>query len=331
MRDWYLQQDAVGIAASIAAGEVSAADVLEVAIGLAEESNEVLNAVTMWYVERARSTAATNPTGPFGGVPFLLKDLFAPMEGLSSTDGTRLYPPPTYLYDSELVQRFKAAGFVIFGRSAAPEFGLVSTTETQRNGATVNPWNHGHSAGGSSGGAAAAVAARVLPLAHASDGGGSIRIPASNCGLFGLKPTRATVSSGPDLGEGWSGMSTAGAVSRTVRDSAAMLDVIRGNAPGDPYMAPVFERPLLEEVTREPEPLRIGMVSSPFTDVRVEPGCTAALQGAAMLLDGLGHAVDEHDPVLGDDTWEVARPLVGVHTMRLLEDVGALRGSRLNS
>jgi amidase len=330
MRDWYLQQDAVGIAGAIKTGEVRAVEVFDTAVGLAEQANESLNAITVWDLERARAALDHLPDGPLTGVPFLLKDLYTPMEGLPSTDGTRLYPPAMPLYDSELVRRFKAAGLVIFGRSAAPEFGLVSTTETQRHGATANPWSHEHSAGGSSGGAAAMVAARVLPVAHASDGGGSIRIPASNCGVFGLKPTRASVSAGPDFGEGWSGMSSAGVVSRSVRDSAAVLDAICGNAPGDPYAAPAVRRPFLEEVAVEPEPLRIGMVTTPFTEVPVEAACIAGLQGAALLLDGLGHAVDEHEPALGDDPWEVARPLVGVHTLRLLEDVGALRGSRVH-
>lgn len=329
MRDWYLQQDAVGLAAALASGEVSAPEVFDTAVALAEEANGDLNAITVWDVERARAGLDDLPAGPFAGVPFLLKDLFTPMEGLPSTDGTRLYPPAMPLYDSELVRRFKAAGLVVFGRTASPEFGLVSTTETQRNGATRNPWDHDHSPGGSSGGAAAAVAARVLPVAHASDGGGSIRIPAANCGIFGLKPTRASVSAGPDIGEGWSGMSTAGAVSRSVRDSAALLDAIRGNAPGDPYTAPAVERPFLDEVASDPVPLRIGMVSAPFTDVPVEGPCVAGLQGAALLLDELGHHVDEHTPSLGDDVWEVARLLVAVHTLRLLEDVGELRGARV--
>lgn len=331
MREWYQQQDALGLAAAIAAGEVSAPEVLDVAIGLAEEVNGSLGAVTVWDVERARARAAEEPSGTFGGVPFLLKDLFTPMEGLPSTDGTRLYEPTAYPSDSEFVTRCKEAGFVVFGRSAASEFGLSTTTETLRHPATRNPWNPGHSSGGSSGGAAAAVAARVLPVAHASDGGGSIRVPASNCGLFGLKASRASVSAGPDLGEGWSGMSIAGSVSRSVRDAAAFLDAVRGNAPGDPYSAPHFERPLLDEVDRDPAPLRVAMVGEPLTDVVVEPTCTAALQGAALLLDGLGHEVDEHVPALEDDVWEVARLLVGVHTLRLLEDVGALRGSRVRS
>ncbi len=331
MRDWYRQQDAVGLAAAIASGDVSSREVLDCAIELAEEVNPALNAITVWDVDRARASADASRSGPFGGVPFLLKDLYTPMVGLPSTDGTRLYEPATPLYDSEFVARCTAAGLVVFGRTASPEFGISTTTETVRHGATRNPWNPKHSSGGSSGGAAAAVSAGVVPLAHASDGAGSIRIPAANCGLFGLKPSRARVSSAPDLGEGWSGMSIAGSVSRSVRDSAAFLDAVSGSVPGDPYATPTGERPFLEEVGQDPEPLKIGMVSEPFTAAVVDPTCMAALQGAAMLLDGLGHEVEEHEPSLGEDTWELARVLVSVHVLRLLEDVGALRGAKVRA
>ncbi len=329
MREAYLSHDGVGLAALVRDGEVSASELLETAIGVAEEWNDVLNAVTVWDVDRARAAAARAPRGPFGGVPFLLKDLYSPMKGLPSTDGTRLYPPVAPTYDAEIVSRFKAAGLVVFGRTASPEFGLTTTTESARHGPTRNPWDPEYSAGGSSGGAAAMVAVGAVPVAHASDGGGSIRVPASNCGIFGLKPSRARVPAGPDVGEGWSGMAIAGCVSRTVRDSAAMLDVVSGPAPGDPYSIAPPERPFLAEVGRDPGQLRIALVTAPFLDVEVDPTCLAAVQGAAVLCNDLGHVVEEATIDLGGRLGRL-RPVIAVHTLRLLEDVGWLRGSQVH-
>lgn len=326
MRELYRSHDGIGLAGLVQSGEVSASELLETALAIAEEHNGLLNAITVWDVERARETAAGFLEGPFQGVPFLLKDLFSPMEGLASTDGTRLYVGAAPTYDAELVRRFKAAGFVIFGRTASPEFGLTTTTESERHGPTRNPWNLAYSAGGSSGGAAAMVAVGAVPLAHASDGGGSIRVPAANCGVFGLKPSRARISSGPDVGEGWSGMSTPGCVSRSVRDSAALLDAVSGPAPGDPYIAPPPQRPYLEEVERDPGRLRVGMVTRPFFDVDVDVECLEAVRAAGLLCEGLGHDVRTLTIDLGDDP-EAIRSIVAVHTLRLLEDVGYLRGS----
>lgn len=326
MRELYQSYDGLGLAELVRKGEVSALELLDTAIELAEEQNERLNAITVWDIDRARRKAANPVDGPFMGVPFLLKDLFAPMDGLASTDGTRLYDAVKPIYDAEVVSRFKASGVVVFGRAASPEFGLTTTTESARHGATRNPWNTEFSTGGSSGGSAAMVASRVVPLAHASDGGGSIRVPASNCGIFGLKPSRARVSSAPDFGEGWSGLSTAGVVSRTVRDSAAMLDVIAGSVPGDPYVIGRPGRSFLKEVDETPGRLRVAMVSDPFNDVPVDPTCMAALQGAAIHLDSLGHEVDELLIELDDEITELARPLVEVHTLRMLEDFGEMRG-----
>ncbi len=326
MRDVYRSNDGVGLAELVRSGEVSASELLEEAIRIAEDRNPDLNAVTVWDVERARAVAAHPPEGPLQGVPFLVKDLFIPVAGLESTDGTRLYPPVRAAHDAEMVKRFKAAGLVIFGRSASPEFGLTTTTESTRNGATKNPWNHAYSAGGSSGGAAAMVAVGAVPIAHASDGGGSIRIPASNCGIFGLKPSRARLSGAPDIGEGWSGMSIGGCVSRSVRDSAALLDAIAGPAPGDPYLLPAPERPYREEVERDPGALRIAMVAQPFYDVVVDPTCIGAVQGAAILCDGLGHEVEEVAIDVVDDM-DLVQDIIAVHVLRLLEDVGTMRGS----
>ncbi len=326
MRELYRSHDGVGLAGLVRSGEVAASELLETALALAEEHNDLLNAITVWDVERARETAAGFLDGPFRGVPFLLKDLFSPMAGLASTDGTGLYVGATPTYDAELVRRFKAAGLVIFGRTASPEFGLTTTTESVRHGPTRNPWSPEYSAGGSSGGAAAMVAVGAVPLAHASDGGGSIRIPASNCGIFGMKPSRARISSGPDIGEGWSGMSTPGCVSRSVRDSAALLDVVSGPAPGDPYIAPPPRRPYLEEVERDPGRLRVGLVTHPFFDCEVDIECLDAVRAAGLLCERLGHDVQSLLIDVGDDP-EAIRSIVAVHTLRLLEDVGHLRGS----
>src|SRR6185503_2701545 len=197
------------------------------------------------------------PSGPFTGVPYLLKDLGIYYTGFRTTAGCRFNADYVADHDSELTRRYKEAGLVIFGKSASPEFGLTTSTESTLFGATRNPWNLERVAGGSSGGAAAAVAAGIVPAAHATDGGGSIRIPASCCGLFGMKPTRARVSLAPDAGEGWSGLSCAHAVSRSVRDSAALLDVAAGPVAGDPYWAPPPAGTFLSEVGQPPGKLRI--------------------------------------------------------------------------
>ena len=196
-------------------------------------------------------------------------------------------------HDSEIVSRYKRAGLVIFGKSASPELGLTSTTESQLFGETRNPWALGRTSGGSSGGASSAVAGGIVPAANASDGGGSIRIPASCCGLFGLKPTRGRTPMGPDLGEGWSGLSCVHAVTRSVRDNAALLDAVHGADRGAPYRAPEPERPYLEEVGREPGPLRIAVQRTPWNVCEMHPDCDTAIDDAAGLLAGLGHDVED--------------------------------------
>ncbi len=252
----YQDYDALGLAGLVRAGQAAPQELLDEALDRIEASNATLNAVTIHAEDQARrAIEAGLPQGPFTGVPMLLKDLYQPCAGLPVTNGSRFSDPAPASYDGNLAARYKRAGLVIFGRTNSPEFGLTTTTESRRHGAARNPWNPDYSTGGSSGGAAAAVAAGILPAAQASDGGGSIRIPASCCGLFGLKPTRGRVSLAPDAGEGWNGLAVAHGVTRSVRDSAALLDVAAGPMPGDPYWAEPPSR-RRGPSSRRPAPIR---------------------------------------------------------------------------
>lgn len=288
----YEKWDALDIRDRVAARDVSAAEVLEAAIGLAESRNPKLNAIVQPMYESAREVAASGPAGPLAGVPFLIKDL-AFVEGVRCSMGSRLWADFVPDHDADLVRRYRDAGLVIFGKTNTPEVGLAATTESVFLGPCHNPWDLDRTTGGSSGGAAAAVAAGILPVAHATDGGGSIRIPASCCGLVGLKPTRARTPLGPDVGEGWGSMATAHVVSRTVRDSAAFLDVSHGAAPGDPYHPPHFEGSFLDASERAPGPLRIAIDLTPINRSVVHPACIDGVQKAARLCEALGHHVEE--------------------------------------
>lgn len=293
IHDAYRSTDAIGLAEKLRAGELKPSELLEVAIERAERVNPTINAIVIpMYEEARRAVQAGLPEGPFSGVPFLLKDLHLLYTGVRTTYGSRLFADNVADHDSELTARYKRAGLVVFGKSASPEYGITTSTESTLFGKTRNPWSLEHTAGGSSGGAAAAVAAGIVPAAHASDGGGSIRIPASCCGLYGLKPTRARIPAGPDVGEGWSGMSANHVVSRSVRDSAALLDATHGPALGDPYFAPPPERPFLEEVGTEPGKLRIALQTQAFNAAVTHPDCVAAAEDAAALCASLGHEVE---------------------------------------
>jgi amidase len=297
--DEYENQDALGLTAWVRAGEVSPQELLEAAVARVEARNPALNAVVIRAFEEGRKAIESGlPDGPFRGVPWLLKDLHAAWAGVRLTSGSRFFADNVSDYDTELTARYRRAGLVLFGRTASPEFGLTSTTESVLYGATRNPWNRALSAGGSSGGAAAAVAAGIVPAAHGTDGGGSIRVPASCCGLFGMKPTRARVPSGPRLGEGWSGMSVQHALSRSVRDSAALLDVAAGPELGDPYCAPPVARPFLAEVGVAPGRLRIALQTSAFNGAEVSSDCVDSARDAAVLCQSLGHEVEEAELVV---------------------------------
>ncbi len=291
----YRALDATGLAALVRSGEADPLELLEIAIARTREVNPLINAVVAEHFELARQAVAAGlPGGPFRGVPYLLKDLGVALAGTITTHGSRFFSAgPAAPEDDTLVQRLKSAGLVIFGKTLSPEFGSSPSSEGLLFGATRNPWNLELSAGGSSGGAAAAVAAGIIPAAHASDGGGSIRIPASACGLFGLKPTRGRVPMGPAIYESRNGLAAQHAVTRSVRDSAALLDAEAGAAAGDPYGAPAQQRPYLEEVERDPGRLRIALLRQPPQPVPVDSECLAALEDTARLCAQLGHQVEE--------------------------------------
>jgi amidase len=306
--------DAVGLADLVRKKEVSARELLDEAIARTAKVDPHINAVVVKHYDYAeRQIDKGLPEGPFTGVPFLLKDLEL-LEGTRTTSGARIYKDNIADHTGTLAQRFLATGVAIFGKSSTPEFGLMPTTEPRLFGPTRNPWNLAHSSGGSSGGAAAAVAARILPVAHASDGGGSIRIPASASGVFGLKPTRARNPIGPDRGEGWGGFSCGHVVSISVRDSAAMLDAIHGPEPSSPYVAPPPERPYAEEVNRDPGRLRIAFSDkSPYGDT-IDPEIAAAVRDVAGLLAKLGHHIEERAPGLAADPAQVMATIAGAST-----------------
>jgi len=295
--DDYSRYDAVGLAELLRRKEVSAEELVRTALDAIARVNPKLNAVIDVREADARAALKAGvPEGPFSGVPFLVKDLVLHAAGVPTDLGSRLAKGMVFPHDSTLAERFRKAGLVVLGRTNTPEFGNNATTEPVLHGPTRNPWNTERSPGGSSGGSAAAVAAGIVPVAHANDGGGSIRIPAAHCGVFGLKPTRGRSSIGPDAGEALNGMGVEHVVSRTVRDSAAMLDATHGPAVGDPYHAPPPQRPYLEEVRRKPGRLRIAVAREAFSGVPVSPDCVAAVDATAKLCAELGHEVVEATP-----------------------------------
>ena len=289
--------DALGLAALVARREVSAAEVLEAALERADARNPRLNALVARFDDEARARAVGPlPPGPLSGVPFLLKDLLTAWKGHPMSAGSRLGAGHVPDHDSELVRRLEAAGLLLFGLTNAPELGIMAHTEPVLHGPCRNPWDPAHTPGGSSGGAGAAVAARIVPAAHANDGGGSIRIPASHGGLFGLKPTRGRISLGPDFGESWLGFVSEGVISRSVRDTAALLDLLSGHAPGDPFHLAPPARPFLEEVGAPPGRLRVAFTTRSLFGHATSPEAVAAVEDAARLLASLGHEVVEAHP-----------------------------------
>ena len=290
----YEDHDALGLAECVKRREISAEALLEAAIERTESRDGVVGAVVIRMFDEARKAVRAGlPEGPFEGVPFLLKDLHLAWPGVVLSNGSNLFADHVPKVESELVARYRRAGLVVFGKSHSSEFGLTTSSETRLYGQTKNPWDLERTAGGSSGGASAAVAAGIIPLANASDGGGSIRIPASCCGLFGMKPTRGRTPMGPMSGEGWAGMSAVHAVSRSVRDSAALLDATAGPDLGAPYAAQPPERPFLEEVSRTPGKLRIAIQTQAFNGIEPHPDCLAALKDAVTLCRDLGHDLEE--------------------------------------
>ena len=289
----YASHDAVGLAALIRNGDVSAAEVLDAAIARTEAVDPLINAVVLKHYNLARATLARGaPAGALAGVPWLLKDLGIRLAGTVTTGGSAFFRDDVARFDSTLVERYRRGGLVIFGKTAAPEFGQTATTESRLWGLTRNPWNLAHTSGGSSGGAAAAVAASIVPAAHASDGGGSIRIPASNCGLFGLKTSRGRNPHGPNATESWMGLSVQHAITRSVRDCAAILDVSQGPEPGSRVVPLVGAASYAAGLAQPPGKLRIALWDTHIYGGTVHPDCREAMLKAAKLCESLGHEVE---------------------------------------
>lgn len=332
--DEYRSRDGIELAQLVADGQLTPAEVLDAALGAADAAAP-LNAVVAVLEDSARQSIDNGlPAGPLRGVPYALKDLWTQMAGQVTSNGSRLYAGSIATADSEVVARLRRAGLVIMAKTSTAELGLSPTTEPVLFGATTNPWKAGTSAGGSSGGAAAAVAAGILPAAHATDGGGSIRIPASCCGVFGMKPTRGRLPFGPERGEGWAGMSSQHAVSRSVRDSAALLDATAGAMPGDPYAAPAAPHSFQAQVERDPGQLRIGLCLSPVGGGPVERSCSEAARNTARRCEDLGHIVTEWSwpfpPELYAATRGVISPYINLAVEKRLEELGRpLRGDDL--
>ena len=305
MRDGWAHLDATAQAELVRTNEASPLELVDAAIERTIRLNPELNAVIHERFEQARAEAAGPlPDGPFRGVPFLLKDLDGVSKGDPYHAGTRHLRVHGYRaeHDSHLTTKFREAGLVVIGRTNTSELGLVPTAEPEVYGPTRNPWDLTRSSGGSSGGSAAAVAAGLVPMAHAGDGGGSIRVPASECGLVGLKPSRGRVSVGPEAGEAWSGLVARLVVSRSVRDTAAILQCAQGQMVGDPYAAPTPRRPYPNEVGADPGRLRIGLTTrTPDATMATDPECAAAVETTGRVLESLGHEVTESRPAVWDD------------------------------
>ena len=311
MMDELIRYDAIGLGELIRKGKITPSELLETTIHRIEKVNPKLNAVIHKMYDQARAAAETRGSDTkaaktsdsgFCGVPFLLKDLVAECKDTPFDEGSRAVQGYISKLDSEIVKRHKASGLIIVGKTNTPEFGILTTTEPSLHGPTFNPWDPSLTTGGSSGGSAAAVAAGIMPMAHGNDGGGSIRIPASCCGLFGLKPTRGRNPLGPLFGDIGGGIVHEHAVTRTVRDSAALLDVTSGPDIGDPYYAPPVERPFLKEVGKDVGRLKIGLLTSVpegwNEETTLHPDCEAAVKDAAQLCEDLGHSVEEVPAVL---------------------------------
>lgn len=323
--------DAIGTADAVRRGELSARDAVEAAIARIEEVDPRVNAVVgRRFDEALAEVDAGLPDGPLTGVPFLVKDLGTEVAGLPATQGSRLFADAISTADSELVKRYKRAGLVVLGTTNTPEFGLNASTESQLHGPARNPRDLTRSTGGSSGGSAAAVAAGVVPAAHATDGGGSIRIPAAMCGLVGLKPSRGRTTGHPDPGTLAAPVSVAHAVTTSVRDSAALLDVIAGVLPGEAYAAPSPSGTFLAATEREPGRLRIGLATRARHGVDTDPACLDVVRAAAELCEDLGHHVEEMVPAFDvADVGATSGVLMGADLVVMVEDRLAALGRGL--
>ena len=320
--------DGLGLAQLVRDKKISASELLDATLARAEKAQERINCFAALYPDLAREQIARcGPQGPYGGVPFVTKDLSVGVKGAPLTGGSRAYRDTVSAEDTTLTKRYREAGLVFFGSTTTPEFGLTLTTESTLYGQTRNPWDRTRISGGSSGGAAAAVAAGVLPVAQASDGGGSIRIPAACCGVFGLKPSRGRVPMGPSRTEGWNGLSTVHVVSRTVRDSAALLDLTHGPETGSRYIAPPPARPYLSELEKDPRPLRIALWRTAPNGTKPDADAAAGLEATAKLLESLGHIVVEAGPILnGEALGKAALFTISANIAAQLDEHGQARG-----
>ncbi len=328
----YPNYDGLGLAELVRKKEVSPIELVEEAIQRIENHNPQLNAVITKLYETARETAQKPlPDGPFAGVPFLIKDLLATIAGVPTSSGNRLWKNIPAKADSELVKRWKAAGVIILGKTNTPEFGLTPYTEPGAFGPTHNPWDLTCTTGGSSGGSGAAVAARLVPLASGGDGGGSIRIPASACGVFGLKPTRGRTPTGPKLGEAWHGFAIEHVLTHSVRDSAAMLDATQGADIGAPYYAPPQAGPFLAEVTTKPGKLRIAFTGEPLLGKNVHAEVLKGLEETVRLLKELGHEVVEAVPQIDGEAFSLAFVTILAAELRAdIEEAASAAGKRVS-
>ena len=292
----YASYDGLGLAALVAKGDVTARELAECTMRAVEAVNPTLGGVVEAYSERAEATDDDVADGPFRGVPTMVKDLFHGEAGKRCGNGSRLSADWVVSVDTAFYDRIRRSGLINLGRTTTSEFGILGTTETLAAGITCSPWSAQHSSGGSSGGAAAVVGAGVVPVASASDGGGSIRIPAASCGVVGLKTSRGRVTWGPQIAEALAGWAVHFMVSRSVRDTAALLDALGGPAYGDPFVIPAPQRPFLDEVGAPVEPLRVAYWSKPWSGQDADPELAAATEATARQLETLGHHVEEATP-----------------------------------
>jgi amidase len=316
--------DGLGLAELVRTRAVTPLELVDEAIARTERLNPKLNAIVWTMFDRARAMAKNDlPQGPFTGVPFLLKDSLCHLEGAPTREGSAFVPAAPRPHSATLALRYLTAGLIPFGKTNLSEFALLPTTESRLYGPARNPWNVHRTPGGSSGGSAAAVAARIVPMAHGNDVGGSIRAPASCCGLIGLKPTRGRISAGPDFGEGWGSLEVEHVLTRSVRDTAAMLDATSGAEPGDPYWAPPQPQSYLVESKKPPEKLRVALVRSRPGGSAPHDDCLAAVDRAAELCRSLGHMVETIDP---PSWWErLADSFTTLYATSLVTQIDAIR------
>src|SRR5215469_14389905 len=332
LADEYQKYDGLGLAELIREKQVTPLELLTRVRQRVELLNPKLNALCHLFFDRAEAQIDQGlGNGLFRGVPFVLKDLGVYLTGTITSAGSRIWKDTVASFDSTLVSRYKKAGLVIFGKSNSPEIGLTVTTESVLFGLTRNPWNLGLTAGGSSGGSAAIVASRIVPMAHGSDGGGSIRIPASCCGVFGFKPTRGRVPLGPSQFEGWNGCSHHHALTVSVRDSAALLDASVGQEAGSPFFSPLPERPFLDEVAKDPGSLRIALITESTSGAPLDPECQEAVSRAAKLCGTLGHKIEQAAlPIHAELLRGALLTVLQVSLARTLDDAASALGRSIN-